>query len=393
MRILSVHNFYQQPGGEDAVFAAEAQLLEAHGHQVHRYTEENASISAMGRVRLAASTLWNQRSYEEIHSLTKRFEIELVHFHNTFPLISPSGYHAASRAGAAVVQTLHNYRLVCLNGLLLREGAPCELCIGRRVPWAGVVHACYRGDRLASAATATMLSGHRALGSYDHPIDLFLAPTQFVADKHQQGGLPGDRITIKPHFVPSAPEAGTGEGDYALFAGRLSVEKGIDVLLAAWSQIGTRLGLKIVGEGPLGREVERAAAKNPRIEYLGQRPRGEVLSLMKAAKLIVVPSNCYETFSLVIAEAFACGTPPVVAGPGAAADLIEHARTGLLFARGDASDLATQVGRAIEAPSTLNAMRRAVRAEYEQKYTAEANCVSLLSAYQRAIERRLGRAR
>src|SRR5262245_40071540 len=171
MRILLVHNFYQQAGGEDQVFADETKLLRDHGDAVEQFTVHNDAVQQMGRLALARRTVWNKDSYRALRDAVRAHHAEIVHFHNTFPLISPAGYKAAHDEGAAVVQTLHNYRLMCPTATFYRDGGVCEDCLGRSIPWPGIAHACYRDSRSASAVVAAMLTVHRARGTWQHAVD------------------------------------------------------------------------------------------------------------------------------------------------------------------------------------------------------------------------------
>ncbi len=246
--MLLLHNRYQQPGGEDQVFAAEGNLLEAHGHQVLRYTRHNDQVTDQNPLALAGATVWNQAVYRELRTLIRRERPQVAHFHNTLPMISPAAYYAARAEGVPVVQTLHNYRLLCPNALFYRDGQVCEDCLGKAVPWPGVVHACYRESRASSGAVATMLTAHRAIGTWKKAVDMYVALTEFARQKFVQGGLPAEKIVVKPNFIEPDPGSGEGRGHYALFVGRLSQEKGVDTLLAAWEQLGEKVPLKIVGD-------------------------------------------------------------------------------------------------------------------------------------------------
>ncbi len=388
MSVVLVHNFYQQPGGEDAVFAAEGALLEAHGHEVVRNTVHNDEVAGLGRLELARKTLWNDESYRKFRALFRGARPQVVHVHNTLPLISPAVYYAAHAEGAAVVQTLHNFRYSCVNGLFYRDGHVCEDCLGKAVPWPGVVHGCYRGSRAASAVVAGMLGYHKLRGTYAHEVDQYIVLSEFSRQKYIEMGLPEEKLSVKPNFVDSDPGAGTGTGGYALFVGRLSQEKGIAPLLAAWERLGSRLPLKVVGDGPQASLVELAASQLSGVEWLGRKPRDAVLALMQEAILLVFPSVCYETFGMTIVEAFAAGTPVVASDIGTMSSLVTHGRTGLHFEAGNADDLVAQVEWALEHPGELAAMRVAARAEYEEKYTAEVNYRMLMGVYERALARR-----
>lgn len=386
MKVLTVHNYYQQAGGEDRVFLEEADLLEANGHEVVRYSLHNERVATMNPVTLAKNTLWSAPAYKDLDAIIRREQPHVAHFHNTFPLVSPAGYYAARSSGVPVVQTLHNYRLLCPNALFYRDGGPCEDCLGRAVTWPGVVHGCYRGSPAASAVVTAMLSAHRAARTWARTVDAYVALTGFARRKFVEGGLPAEKIVVKPNFVRPDPGPGEGLGGFALFVGRLSPEKGVDTLLKAWSQPGERLPLRVVGDGPLAARV-LFAARQPNVEYLGHRSPEEVRALMKEARLLVFPSEWYETFGRVAAEAFAAGTPVVAADIGAVAEIVDDGRTGLRFRPGDAGHLAEQVERILSRPEEYARMRREARAEFEAKYTAERNYGMLMRIYESVLER------
>ena len=362
-------------------------MLEAHGHAVTRYAVHNDAVDGMGRLALAKATVWNGEQYRELRALFREVRPDVVHVHNTLPLVSPAVYYAAQAEGAAVVQTLHNYRLSCVNGLLFRDGHVCEDCLGRLAPWPGVLHGCYRGSRAASAAVAAMVGYHKLRGTYREQVDAYIALTDFAREKFVAAGLPAQKLVVKPNFVDPDPGVGGGRGGYALFVGRLSEEKGLGTLLAAWQRVGARLPLRIVGDGPLAARVAEAA-EGGQVTWLGRQERESVLALMREATVLVFPSVWYEGFPMTLAEAMATGTPVLASDIGGIAELVEHGRTGLLFAPGDPEALADAVVWAISHPTELAAMRRAARAEYEAKYTAEANYRQLMAIYKRALEGR-----
>jgi glycosyltransferase involved in cell wall biosynthesis len=390
MPVLLVHNYYQQAGGEDQVVAAEGAMLEGMGHGVTRYTVQNSSISAMPKARVAAMTTWNPEAYREIRGRVRRDRPAVMHCHNTFPLISPAAYRAARDEGVPVVQTLHNYRLLCPSATFFRNGRPCEDCMGKLVPWPGVVHACYRDSRAATGAVATMLGVHRMLGTWGRDVDVYIALTEFARRKFIEGGLPADRVMVKPNFVhPDPGLGGTVEapGGYALFVGRLAAEKGIELLLKAWGRVQANVPLKIVGDGPLAPLVVAAAKSTAMIEWLGPRARTDVLALMREASFLVVPSTWYEGLPMIVAEAFAVGLPIVMSDIGGLSELVEHGRTGLMFRSGDVDELSARVDWAFGDPVRLRGMRVEARAEFEAKYTAERNYDLLMSIYEFAAER------
>ncbi len=383
MKILSVHNRYLQEGGEDAVFAAEGELLRSFGHEVVQYTDDNQRIARMGRLRTAVSAHWSARSKDRLARLISREAPHIAHFHNTFPLISPSAYYACRSAGVPVVQTLHNYRLLCPGALLMRHGRLCEDCIGRLLPWAGVLHACYRESRFQSATTASMLLFHRLIGTWNREVDVFIALSSYAQGEFIKGGLPQVKIAVKPSFIHPDPGTGKGPGDYALFAGRLSTEKGIDILLETWRQL-PDVPLFIAGDGPLMDRVRSFSSSRGHIRVLGRLPRQEVLDLMKGARMLVFPSQCPENSPMAIAEAFASGRPVVAWSAGAAMEMVDHERTGLLCRPGDPQDFARSVMRLWTAPEEAVRMGEKARAEFEAHYTAERSYRSLMEIYARA---------
>lgn len=386
-RILLAHNRYLIRGGEQQVFEAEADLLRDHGHVVETYLEDNERVAELGQARTAARTVWSAETYQAARRILRDGRIDLVHVHNFFPLISPAIYYAARAERVPVVQTLHNYRLLCVNGLLFRDGAACEACVGRAVPWPGIRHACYRDSRGGSATVATMLAAHRAIGTWGNMVDAYIALSDFSRGKFIEGGLPGDKIWIKPNFAARDPGPGRGQGGYALYAGRLSPEKGVATLLDAWRQLDGKIPLWIVGDGPLVGKVAEAAEAVPAIRYLGRVPNEDVLRYMQAAAFLVAPSECYENFPMIIVEAYAAGLPVLASDLGSTGSLVQAGQTGRHFVVGNAADLAQQALRLMDNPAGLDAMRATARATYEARYTAAANYRQLRDIYDRVLAR------
>jgi glycosyltransferase involved in cell wall biosynthesis len=385
MKVLVVHNAYQQAGGEDAVFRNEAQLLRQHGHEVFEYLDDNQRIPALGKLQLGIETMWSRYSYKTLSGVLADCRPDVAHFHNTFPLISPSVYYAAKKHGAAVVQTLHNFRLLCPNAIFLRNGRVCEDCLGKTVALPGVIHGCYRGSRIASATVAAMVAMHRTLGTWSNAVDLYVALSEFARGKFIQGGLPSEKMVVKPNGLAEDPGQGSGDGNFALYAGRLSMEKGIGVLLSAWSRIGRELPLKIAGDGPASEEVRQACQNTTGLEWLGAQPRLRVLSLMKQARFVLIPSICYENFPTVAVEAFATGTPVAASNIGALPSIVDDGRTGLLFRPGDAADLRAKALALANDGDRLATMRRWARIEFGKRYSPAASYPLLIEAYRRAI--------
>jgi glycosyltransferase involved in cell wall biosynthesis len=379
--ILLGHNYYQFPGGEDVVYQNEASMLESRGHRVVRYTLTNDAVKTMGLVSLGTSTIWNQGTYRALRKLIREERVDVCHFHNTFPIMSPSAYYAASHEKTPIVQTLHNFRLVCPGATMFRDGQTCEKCLGRVFPWDGLLHACYRNSRLMTGTVGAMQAIHRAAATWTEVVSQYIALTSFARDKFIQGGLPAGRMVVKPNFLSEDPGAGTGEGGYGLFLGRLTPEKGIDTLLRAWRSLSGMVPLKIAGIGPLEPKVADAAAQIPGVEYLGQVSSEQKYALLGRAVFAVIPSEWYEGAPMAVLEAFAKGTPVIASNLGGLASMINHGTTGLHFRPGDAEDLSRQVRSLWDAPDCRSRMRRAARLEYETKYTAAENYRMTSSIY------------
>jgi glycosyltransferase involved in cell wall biosynthesis len=389
--VLFVHNRYQERGGEDAVFEAEASLLEANGHRVGRLVFDNRDLpeapSAVDALRLGAATVWSRPARRRLKQALAELAPEVVHFHNTFPQVSPAAYSVCHDAGAAVVQTLHNYRLVCANGLLYRDGAPCEECVGRRVALPALRHACYRGSRAQTGAVVSMLALHRLRGTWGKDVDVYIAPSQFLRDKLIEGGLSAERIAVKPNFLEPDPGPKTCAGDYALFVGRLTPSKGVETLLDAYRRRDDLPPLHVVGDGELSSAVEDAAHRDDRIVYRGRLGREGVMAEMGGAACLVFPSRLYESFGLVAIEAMASGVPVVASNLGAIPEIVAGGRTGVLFEAGNADDLGEKLACAASSPATLQWMGAAARAEYLCKYGGERNYELLIEVYERALEK------
>lgn len=384
MRILTVHNKYKFRGGEDESREAEDRLLVSKGHEIREIVFDNKTITGAGALRAGLSASWSSGAYRQVHRAIGTWKPDILDVHNFFPLASPAVHYAAWRLGVPVVQTLHNYRLFCPGALLFRNGAPCEDCIHSRFPWRGIVHRCYRGSALQTSAVSLMIGVHRTLRTWDRVVSQFIAVSEFEKQKFVEAGFPESKIVVKPNFVLDDGAPGMGGGEF-VFVGRLTPEKGVRTLLAAMGLTNPSVSLAIVGDGPLEAEVRSAAASNPRIRYLGRISQAEVLDLLGGATALIFPSEWYETFGRVAAEAFARGTPVIAARIGAVAEIVEDGRTGFHFQPGDARDLARVVDLAHANPQKLASMRSEARREFELKYTAERNYELLTTVYERAI--------
>jgi glycosyltransferase involved in cell wall biosynthesis len=384
VKILIAHNSYTKPGGEDVVFESESALLEQHGHDVVRYLANNREAGEYNRVVLAANSIWNTKVVRQVRALIQRTHPDVVHVHNTLPLISPAIYHAAHAEGVPVVQTLHNFRLICPKADLLRDGKLCEECIGSWTYWPGVVHGCYRGSRMATAVVAAMIASHTLLRTWDSRIDRYIAMSEFMRRKYIEGGWAADKITVKPNFFDYPAHARHGRGEYVLFAGRLSEEKGIKTLLGALARMSKPPRVKIAGEGPL---MPADLGSYPNVEWLGFLPRGRVIELMQRASVLVFPSEWYEGCPLTIIEAFATGLPVIASRLGNMAEMVTDGVTGLLFGPTDSADLAAVIEWALSHPDETAGMGAHARTEFEQKYTPQRNYEALMAIYHAVLNR------
>jgi glycosyltransferase involved in cell wall biosynthesis len=379
LRILVVHNRYRQRGGEDAVAEAEVALLREHGHAVELYARDNRELDGIGRLDASAQALWSRRTMAEIAGLCASFGADVVHAHNTFALVSPSLYWATFRARVPVVQTLHNYRLMCVQGMFLREDRVCEDCLGH-VPWRGVLRRCYHGSAAQSAALAGVVTLHRMLGTFRDRVTRYIALNEFCRRKFIAGGLPPARIAVKPNFVdvaapPEAPRRG------GLFVGRLSAEKGIATLLGALGRArGTQV--EVLGSGP---EAERVRA-HPQVIARGWLAPAQVLERMRAAAFLVLPSVWFECFPRTLVEAFACGLPVIASRVGALEELVEHGRTGLLFRAGSQKSLARALDYAQAHPDLMREMGANAREAYQRHFSPQRNYEKLMRIYGDALD-------
>jgi glycosyltransferase involved in cell wall biosynthesis len=385
MRILVAHNRYKYAGGEDTVMRAEVEMLSSAGHEVEVFEVDNQVIQGIGAKIVAAGSLFHsQRSYQKMAESIRTFRPDILHIHNWFPLLSPAVISAATEAGVPVVQTLHNFRMLCANAILFRGGKVCHDCLGKALPLGGITHGCYSASRVGSALVTAAFSYHRLANTWSN-VSIFIALSEFQRGLLIRGGLNPAQIVVKPNFVRDTSEAGTGSGGYALFVGRLTPEKGIRTVLEAWKQNSVPVPLKIMGDGPLIDEVREKTAGLSQVEYLGQRSSEEVYAAMANAAFLIFSSEWYEPFALTIVEAFSRGTPVLAADLESISELVKDGKTGLCFTPGDAADLAAKATSMIANGAVYRTMRRQCRRIYEERYTEKINYRLLMNIYKRAI--------
>lgn len=388
MRILFAHNYYQYPGGEDAVVRDEIDLLRSHGHSVELLEQDNEVIRGLrGKFIASKSIFYSSHSRMRMRIAIRDFRPDILHVHNWFPILSPSIIFEADAFGVAVVQTLHNFRMICANGLLYRKGNVCTDCLGKPFPLDGILHSCYRGSSAGSVIVTSAFAFHRLAHTWDR-VDLFIAVSDFQREVLVRGGLPSEKVAVKPNFVsPHAWNAENKTGDYALYVGRLSPEKGIRTMLEAWNSGKIPLHLKICGNGPMAEDVRLVAAENLFIEYLGLQPPEIVYSEMANARFLVFPSEWYETFGRTVIEAFSQGTPVLAADLGGIRELVEDQVTGFLFQPGNVDALIAGATRFSDGES-YKEMRMNCRKLFLDKYSAEINYKLLFELYEKAIATR-----
>lgn len=386
MRIIVAHNRYKYAGGEDTVMRSEVQMLRSAGHTVRIFEADNRNIEGIVTKIAAATSLFRSDSFSSrMTALIRSFRPHLLHIHNWFPLLSPSIITAARAEQVPVVQTLHNFRMLCANANLFRDGKICHDCMGKAFPLGAAIHGCYLKSHVGSALVSAAYSYHRLAHTWDD-VSLFIAVTEFQRGLLIRGGLEPTRIIVKPNFLRETGKVGEGRGGYALFVGRLTPEKGIRTVLDAWEQNRMSLPLKIMGDGPLAAEVRQRALRRRDIEYLGHQPSTEVYDAMSNARFLVFPSECYEAFGLTIVEAFSRGTPVLAADRESIAELVKDGLTGLRFKPGDSDDLAAKAALFSGDVTIYEAMRRHCRKTYEERYTEERNYKMLIDIYELAIQ-------
>lgn len=395
MKVLLVHNYYGStaPSGENYVFEAEQALLQAHDHEVHLFTRHSDEVrhqGPWGTLKGAVSTPWNPWMAAAIRRVTDQFQPNVMHVHNTFPLLSPAIFSAVGRRAAKVL-TLHNYRLLCPAAIPMRNGKICTQCIDQQSVLPAIGHGCYRGSRLATVPLAMNVALHRALGTWQHDVDAFIALSDFQRQTLISAGLPAHKVFVKPNFYPGKPEPTpwVKRQPYAVFVGRLTEEKGLVTLLQAWAW-GAIQGLalpalRIVGEGPLRTRLEAMAADLP-VTFYGHLPSAEAQEQIAQAQLLVLPSECFEGFPMVVREAFAFGTPAAVSNLGPLPSIVQAGVNGVLFDPANPESLAKSVSIAWNTPGKLQEMGAGANRAFLQHYTEKSNHQQLMRIYEAAIE-------
>ncbi len=382
MRILQLHNHHSSLGGAMEVLAHEGQLLRNAGHDVTEYTLPAAETLGLPAWRAGAKAVWNLEAQREVSRRIVGFRPDVVHVHTPFPLMSPSVFQAAYRAGVPAVTTLHSYRYSCVVGTCVRDDRICEDCVGSRLKLAGVRHRCYHESAGATAALTLGLAVHRAAGTFHHAVTRYLTLTDFSRRLLIRDGFPADKIVVKPNSVPDpGPGPRSPRERTVLFVGRLIDLKGVRTLLDAWQQTPAGMRLVIAGDGDLRSLVEERAAEDPSISFLGWVGEDEVTHLMRDAEVVVVPSQWYEGLPLVILRSLSVGTPLLVSDLENFSQDVVADGVGLTFRTGDASDLAARLTSIVGESSLMSGLRVLARASYDSRYSPATDLIRLEAVY------------
>lgn len=386
MKVLQLHTRYLVPGGEETALANETSLLVEHGVDVVQSVYHDPLVDTYNlwkKTRIAFSSFWSPSFDRSILETIREENVDIVHVHNFFPFVPVSGLRTASRH-VPVVMTLHNYRLICPQVNMFRAGKPCTECLGRTLKYPALKHACYRNSLSATIGHMLTLQGHAFLKTWSERITLFIALSEYQKSLYVAEGFDEERIVIKPNFVAPDPGCSFEKNNVACFVGRLSPEKGIELLFSAGRYF-DKILIHIAGEGEV--EMRSPDYDGQKYHLLGKLSREDVFSLLQNARFLVYPSLSYEGLSMTIIEAFACGTPVIVSSHGSSAELVDDGRTGLHFRPGDARDLAEKIKWAWDHPEIMIVMGKEARKEYELKYTGGKNIRLLLDIYDRALKK------
>lgn len=391
--VLQIHNYYQHAGGEDIVVKNERMMLEHGGNTVFLYARSNNEIASfLGKLKYLFSFVFSRKSYREVKKLIIENKIDIVHVHNTFPLITTAVYKAAHDLGVPVVQTLHNFRFLCPEAMYLKKGKICELC-NQGVFCPAIRNKCYRDSRIQTLMAVLVLLHDRKREMYSY-VDAYIALTEFNKAKYEKE-FPWCRgkIFVKPNFVSNRLDF--IEHDHRtveeyIYIGRLSEEKGINVLLNAFYKM-PNCRLSIVGSGPLEKFVKEflSMRKMRNVVVLGQLQQEEVIKELAGKKALIVPSVCYETFGMSIIEAFACGVPVIGSKLENISTLVDENVNGLLFRAGDISDLIRQISYMESNQAVYSRLSVGARKTYTHNYKEELNYERLLDIYDMASQKPL----
>lgn len=389
MKVLLVHCFYRSsaPSGEDSVYRNEKKLLEDNGYKVITYEKFNDDLnnnSFFKKIAAGFEFIWSLQAFREITEIIKNEKPDIAHFHNIFPQISTSAYLACKKNGVPVIQTLHNFRYICPAGLLQRNSKPCEKCIDKSLVFS-LIHKCYRNSYIATLPMAAMIGFNKATDSFSKNVNRYIALTNFGKSRFIAGGFPQEKICVKPNFINHIENNEHHLGEYVLYVGRLTQEKGVMTLIEACKKT-KHIPLKIVGDGELRSKLESISIQyDLNVEFLGYQNKDFVMSMLKKSRFLVLPSECYEGFPVTVVEAFASGKPVVGSKIGSLDEIIEENITGSKFTFGSSDALADCIQNMWEDIDKLKTMSENARFSFENKYNPSINFSILSSIYNDAI--------
>lgn len=389
MKILLVHNKYRQNGGEDVAFWSESELLSNNGHEVEHLLYDNTSIKTFfDKFMSGVWAIYNPASAQALKIKIKAFSPDVIHVHNFLPLVSPSVLFIAKKYKIPVVLTLHNYRLICPSAILFYNGQVYEKSIHSVFPLDAIWKGVYRHSTLQTATVALMTAIHNMLGTWKNKVDCYITLTRFACAKFESSALSisPKKLVIKPNFIKDCGNGETDREDFFLFIGRLTEEKGIRTLLRAASLYNFKF--TIIGEGPLGKEVENFARQNPTMTYLGFQSKSIVISYLKKCKALIFPSIWYEGFPLTIIEAFCTGTPVIASDMGGMTEIIQNRVNGLHFEPGNEKDLVSKILEIEDENDLAKKLSNNARSTYLNHYTPAKNYDQLVGVYDRVREQR-----
>lgn len=389
MRILLIHNYYQQRGGEELAFENEISILKAGGHDVESVIFKNETSSGFaGKSGAAIFAVYNFISAKKLKKVIRFFKPDVIHIHNMFFVASPSLLFVAGKLRIPVIVTLHNYRLICCNAVLLRDNKVCELCVNKSLPLHGIRYKCYRRSAIQSAWMTGITGVHKLLKTWEHKVTAYIVLTEFARKKllHSSLGASQEQMVIKPNFVFDPGDGKFPREDFFLFAGRISPEKGIESLIEAFTGL-NEYKLMIAGDGPDKDRLQEKYKHNTNIIFAGKINREELLGILKRCKALIVPSLWYEMLPFIIIEAFATGTPVLASKLGSMQEMISDGYNGIHFIAGDISDMRNKIiSFAAKADQNYNMYQNA-RKTYLDKYHPDQHYQSIINIYKGAIER------
>jgi glycosyltransferase involved in cell wall biosynthesis len=382
MKVLVIHNRYKILGGEDLSTEAEVSLLKCNGIEVNSFYVNNSNIDSKNKLALAINTIWSSRYYKEIKKKIEKDKYDIVHVHNYFPLLSPSIFHACREANAKVILSVHNYRLICPNAQMYVNGGVCKECVGRKIPTPAILKKCYRKSAATSSAVVAMLAFHNFINTWKNKVDGYICVSEFVKSQLILGGFEDKKLYVKYNFATSDVRPNFEDGQYYIFVGRLSEEKGIDILLGSFKNSCRKL--VIAGEGPLTDMVKVFTKENPNAVYLGKRPIQEIYKLVSKAKALIFPSKWHEPFGRTIIEAFAHGTPVIASAMGGVTELITDNYNGFLFNPKEEHGLLTAIAN-FENVDDNQLIRQNAYNSYKKGFLPASNFKSMMSIYQKVL--------